>query len=148
MTQLWQECGAGRCQFRDPTGGLGNNLPANPNRYGRLQAYEATDDPTAECGSHREAPVSCACFIVVQRVVRRTGVIEVESLYKGNPNGGLTAAVPGASEPIGPLTQSQRQQYDRDDRHEPHWQHTYLARCLQLEPNPHKGWLEPVRLKP
>jgi len=146
MTQLWTDCAKGKCLFRTPAGRTAPAIPATPNRVGKSLVYETIDDPLAECGSFKEGPVSCACFIVVQRKVRKTGVIDTESVYKGDAASKNSYGIPGG-QLIEPLTQKQRDDYTKDDKDSPHWVHEYLPTCLKLVPNATNGRLELVRTK-
>ena len=147
MTQLWTECDKGKCLFRTPDGKTVPAIPAQPNHLGKERVYEAIENPLNHCGSFEESPLSCDCFIVVQRKIRKTGAIDTESVYKGNAASKNNYGVPGG-QLIEPLTQKQRDEYAKEDRDAKQWVHQYLAVCLKLVPNKHNGRLEVVRTKP
>ena len=147
MTQLWAECDKGKCLFRTPDGKTVPAIPDKPTHVEKTQVYEAIDDPLNECGSFKEAPVSCACFIVVQRKARKTGVVDTESVYKGNAASKHNYGIP-EGDLIEPLTQERRNKYLKEDKDAKQWVHEYLPVCLKLMPNPKNGRLELIRTKP
>jgi hypothetical protein len=126
---VWVRCKAGQCHFRTPDGKESDTLPPPRRKEGKkpVFVYDAQSDPKKKCAE------SCRCYIVAQRINKKTKGVEVETLYPADGNDEDALTEQGVARLKKEAEQAKTYTYE------------FVAACIEMVANAKTGKLEPKR---